>query len=59
VDAPRGSEQNFAPASDVIAKFQKLTGRRLSRVQSDRIVDLVLSLDTLPNVAPLIAALST
>ena len=58
VDAPRGSEQNFAPAADVIAKFQKLAGRRLSRAQADRIVELALSLDSLPDAEPLIKALS-
>jgi len=58
VDAPRGSEQNFAPAADVIAKFSKLAGRTLPRAQSDRIVDLVLALDTLPDITPLISALA-
>jgi 2-methylcitrate dehydratase PrpD len=58
VDAPRGSEQNFPDASDVIAKFKKLAGHSLPSSRLDQIIDLTLSLDSLQDVAPLIAALS-
>jgi aconitate decarboxylase len=58
VEAPRGSERNFASAADVVAKFRKLAGRVLSDAQTDRLAELVLGCDKLPDVAPLVAALA-
>jgi hypothetical protein len=58
VDAPRGSEQNFPSAPDVIAKFRKLAGHSLPSSRLDQIIDLTLSLDMLSDIAPLIGALA-
>lgn len=57
VEAPRGSEQSFASASDVQAKFVKLTRRVLPQTQIDRVMGLVLDLENLPDVAVLIKEL--
>ena len=53
VEAPRGSEQKFASAGDVIEKFRKLASRRLSPASIERIVQLIMSAETLPRVAEL------
>jgi aconitate decarboxylase len=58
VEAPRGSEQNFAPASDIEAKFVKLTRRVLPQSQIDRIMALVLDLENLPDIGLLIKSLT-
>jgi 2-methylcitrate dehydratase PrpD len=58
VEAPRGSERNFASAADVVAKFRKLAGRVLTTGQTERLAELVLGCDKLPDVAPLVAALA-
>jgi len=58
VEAPRGSEQTFAPAADIQAKFAKLTKRVLPRAQSERIMELVLDLENLPDISVLIKSLS-
>ncbi len=58
VEAPRGSEQNFARPADIQAKFAKLTRRVLPQAQSERIMGLVLDLENLPDVSALISALA-
>ncbi len=58
VEAPRGSERNFAGEADVVAKFRKLAGRALPGAQIDRLAELVRGCDKLPNVAPLVEALA-
>jgi aconitate decarboxylase len=58
VEAPRGSEQNFAPQSDIEAKFVKLTRNVLPQANTDRIMALVLDLENLPDVRVLIKALA-
>ena len=57
VEAPRGSEQNFARPSDIQAKFAKLTRRVLPQAQSERVMGLVLDLERLPDVSVLIKTL--
>ena len=59
VVAPRGSEDSFASAADVIAKFTKLAGRRIPSAQVDRIVDAVLHAERLPQAASLVQLLAT
>jgi len=58
LEAPRGSERNFAGEADVVAKFRKLAGRALPGAQIDRLAELVRGCDKLPNVAPLVEALA-
>ncbi len=58
VEAPRGSERNFAGEADVVAKFRKLAGRALPGAQIDRLAELVRGCDKLPDVAPLVEALA-
>ena len=58
VEAPRGSERNF-PSREVVAeKFLKLAGRNLARHHAEQIVELVLGLDRLDDVAPLLRVLT-
>jgi 2-methylcitrate dehydratase PrpD len=58
VEAPRGSERNFPGEPDVVAKFEKLAGRAMSRAQVRRIRELVLHLDELEDVTALLDALA-
>ena len=57
VEAARGSEKNFASPADILAKFKKLAGKRLSPAQCDRIMNLVLGLDEIPDAGELVKAL--
>ena len=57
VEAPRGSEQKFASAADVVEKFRKLACRTLSDTQAERIIDLVLGCEKLADVGVLVSAL--
>jgi 2-methylcitrate dehydratase PrpD len=57
VEAPRGSEQKFASAEDVIEKFRKLAGRRIPPARVDRIVQLVMGAERLEKASDLTAAL--
>src|SRR3954467_509847 len=56
---PRGSEQNFAPDADIIAKFETLARRALSREQMGELRDAVLSLEALPSAARLAGLLGS
>jgi 2-methylcitrate dehydratase PrpD len=58
VEAPRGSEQKFAGAGDVIEKFRKLAGRRIAPAQVDRIVELVMGAERLDKASELTKALA-
>jgi 2-methylcitrate dehydratase PrpD len=58
VEAPRGSEQTFATAADIQAKFVKLTRRVLPQAQIDRIMNLVLDVENLHDISVLIKALA-
>jgi aconitate decarboxylase len=53
METPRGSERQFAPESEVIAKFENLAGHSLSDRQVHLIRDTVLQLDTVSDVAML------
>jgi len=53
VEAARGSEDRFAPEADVVDKFKKLAVRTLPAAKVDRLVDLVLKLETVPDAAEL------
>jgi len=49
VEVPRGSEERFASAEDVIEKFQKLARHTVPAAQVASIRDTVLSLEKLPD----------
>ena len=56
-EAPRGSEQSFASANDIVGKFRKLTRGVMAERQQDALVDAVLGLDKLPDSFTLIERL--
>jgi aconitate decarboxylase len=56
-DAPRGSEQSFASAEDIIGKFRKLTRGVMSAAEQDALADAVLGLDKLSDSRTLIERL--
>jgi len=56
-EAPRGSEQSFASAEDIVTKFRKLTRGVMSTAQQDALADAVLGLDKLPDSRTLIERL--
>ncbi len=58
-EAPRGSEQSFASADDIVGKFRKLTRGVMTEKQQDALVDAVLGLDKLPDSRTLIERLRT
>jgi 2-methylcitrate dehydratase PrpD len=47
-EAPRGSEQSFASADDIVAKFRALTRTALPAARQQALIDAVLGLDELP-----------
>lgn len=54
VEAPRGSEHNFASADAVIAKFRKLAGHALPAAQADAICDATMNIENLADVSALV-----
>jgi aconitate decarboxylase len=56
-EAPRGSEQSFASADDIVGKFRKLTRGVIAERQQDALVDSVLDLDKMPDSLALIERL--
>lgn len=48
-DAPRGSEQSFASADEIVAKFCKLTRHVMAEKQQDALVEAVLNVESLPD----------
>ena len=46
-EAPRGSEQSFATADEIIEKFSKLTLATMTETQQAALVDTVLKLEQL------------
>jgi aconitate decarboxylase len=59
VVAPRGSEDSFAPAADVIAKFSKLASRRIPHARVEQIVEQVMQADRMPSAAALVRLLAS
>jgi aconitate decarboxylase len=53
-EAPRGSEQSFASAGDIVDKFRKLTRRVMDGKQQDALIDAVMRLDELTEARTLI-----
>ena len=58
-EAPRGNEQSFASADDIIAKFRKLTRGVIDGAPQHALIDAVMRLDELPDARMLIALLRT
>ena len=58
VEAPRGSEQKFASEADVVEKFRKLARRACSDAEAERIGELVLGCDKLPDIGVLVSGLA-
>ena len=52
-EAPRGSEQSFASADDIVAKFRALTRTVLRPDRQQVLIDAVLGLDELPKARTL------
>lgn len=53
-EAPRGSEQSFAGADDVVGKFRKLTGGVMAQEQQDALIGAVLGLERLADCRELV-----
>ena len=53
VEAPRGSEKNFASAAEVVGKFEKLAVQVLPRPQVEQLRDATLGLEKLTDVTQL------
>ena len=56
-EAPRGSEQSFAAADDIVAKFCKLTCAAMTKEHQAALVDAVLNLEKLADGKELIRLL--
>lgn len=56
-EAPRGSEQSFAPAEEIIAKFRKLARAAIGESQQSALVDAALDLEKLRDCRKLIELL--
>jgi aconitate decarboxylase len=56
-EAPRGSEQSFASANDIVGKFRKLTRSFMAEQQQDALVRAVIGLENLADSRELIALL--
>jgi aconitate decarboxylase len=51
VEAPRGSEPNFAGEAQIVAKFEKLAAHALPRARIARLRDAVLGMEKLKNAS--------
>lgn len=56
-EAPRGSEQCFASAGDIVTKFRKLTRAVMAEKQQDALIEAVLGVDELDDSRSLIELL--
>jgi len=56
-EAPRGSEQSFAGAEDIVEKFRKLTRVVMAKKQQDALIGAVMGLEGLADSRELIALL--
>jgi len=58
LDEQRDAPRAFASDNEIVQKFRNLASHRVTPARADRLVDLVLGLDTLPDVGALIRELS-
>ncbi len=56
-EQPRGGEDAFAGATDIIAKFKKLSRATLSESRQADLIDMILSMEKLPDLRALPEAL--
>jgi 2-methylcitrate dehydratase PrpD len=47
-EAPRGSEQSFATADEIVDKFRKLTRNVMTETQQAALIEAVLGMEELP-----------
>jgi 2-methylcitrate dehydratase PrpD len=57
-EAPRGSDEHFASAADIVGKFEKLASRALPAKRVSELRDAVLGLEEMRDSARLAALLS-
>ena len=57
-EAPRGSEASFGSEADIIGKFRKLSSGVLTDDQQDKLVEAVLSMESLASSNRLMELLS-
>jgi 2-methylcitrate dehydratase PrpD len=50
-EAPRGSEQSFASADEIVEKFRKLTRYTMQPVQQDEVIDIILAMEKVDDMA--------
>jgi len=58
VEAPRGSERQFASDAEVVDKYETLAQKVLSPARAAALRDAVLGMDTLPDARQIVALLS-
>ena len=58
-ELPRGGEDAFAPAADIIEKFKKLSRARLSDRRQADVIDMILNMEKVPDMRTLPEALRT
>jgi 2-methylcitrate dehydratase PrpD len=58
-ELPRGGEDAFAPASDIIEKFKKLSRATMSATQQADLIDMILNMESMPDMRRLPEALRT
>jgi 2-methylcitrate dehydratase PrpD len=56
-EAPRGSEQSFASSDEIIEKFRKLTRFTMQPSQQDEVIDIILRMEKVDDMARLPQAL--
>ena len=59
VEAPRGSEPNFASEAQVVAKFDKLAARELKRARALQLRDAVLGMENLKDASRIAKLMTT
>ena len=57
-EAPRGSDEQFATAAEIVGKFEKLAARALPAGRVTELRDAVLGLEELSEAAQIAALLS-
>jgi hypothetical protein len=58
-ELPRGGEDAFAPASDIIEKFKKLSRGRISEARQADLIDMIMNMERLPDIRVLPETLRT
>ena len=56
-EPPRGGEDAFAPAADIIEKFKKLSRATMSEARQAGLIDMILDMENMPDMRRLPEAL--